>query len=435
MDIDFNRYKDLTELVYKFGPFFLLLFINIYLISQTQKRYRRAINDEDEKEIKTLRIQRNVTFYLGILMCLIVTVWWLIIHNPFNKKFTYQTTIKDLFEYDHITAPDIYVLRDEFEIRGQEGNLKHYNLHFLALNDKEAKEGENMEIYYWKNGSKNYEIFSIPLAQNDCYYKIIWSENDESNVLRRFNCDEEIASRGTFLSTAYAQSRQKYYELKPENKKTIDTRISKSSIGELQFERTEVGKKIEILDKLNNSDTSKIRNYYFNNNYKEPLALTLYELSRHSDSELAFKASKLNKKFNSVQSISSYINFNTNSTEEVLKRLDTAFAKQVVERIEFDLDPNSLEIGVENDKLLKPVGSEKGDRYYVKATWNPNDETVVKCLTALFNKSTLEKRSIEKEQEIMENRKSRTFFWYSKSNALNMAEGIEACGGYSKFIN
>jgi hypothetical protein len=87
----------------------------------------------------------------------------------------------------------------------------------------------------------------------------------------------------------------------------------------------------------------------------------------------------------------------------------------------------------EKQQILAPVGSEGGDRYYVKANWDPKDQKTAGCLTELFNKELISSRTLLEEQQMMSGRSERLVYWYTKDWALSMAEKIKACGGNASF--
>jgi hypothetical protein len=84
--------------------------------------------------------------------------------------------------------------------------------------------------------------------------------------------------------------------------------------------------------------------------------------------------------------------------------------------------------------LLRPTGSSQGDRYYVRATWDPADEHEVPCLTQLFNDELASTRSVKAEAAKMKGRAERLIYWYSKDWAISISKKISDCGGKAQYV-
>jgi hypothetical protein len=83
---------------------------------------------------------------------------------------------------------------------------------------------------------------------------------------------------------------------------------------------------------------------------------------------------------------------------------------------------------------LKPTAASDGDRYYVKATWKPEDPETVSCLTKLFNSELYTKRTLSEEAALMQRKSQRFVYWYSKDWAIDISTEIKKCGGQAEFV-
>jgi hypothetical protein len=82
--------------------------------------------------------------------------------------------------------------------------------------------------------------------------------------------------------------------------------------------------------------------------------------------------------------------------------------------------------------VLVPTGSEKGDRYYIKATWNPNDKAAVHCLNDLFNAELAGNLSLQDDAGKM-NGHERYAYWYTKEWATSFSTKVVKCGGQASY--
>src|SRR5439155_13043922 len=84
---------------------------------------------------------------------------------------------------------------------------------------------------------------------------------------------------------------------------------------------------------------------------------------------------------------------------------------------------------------IAPTASPQGDRYYVKATWDPANASTVDCLASLFNKELITNRTLDQERSLMKNRKARLVYGYDKEWGVGIAGKIKACGGSAAYVH
>jgi hypothetical protein len=170
--------------------------------------------------------------------------------------------------------------------------------------------------------------------------------------------------------------------------------------------------------------------------------MTLLDLTRHSDHELAAKATMLSQRLDTdnyiVQRLSSSNTEDRKMAEAVLLRISKSHSQQLLTRVNSnapDLKGTAQEIKSGNIQLLQPTGSNSGDRYYVKATWDPEKNEVVSCLTRTFNQNLISNRSLNDERKLMQGLRERYVYWYDKEWAINIAKQIKMCGGDAQFVH
>ena len=219
--------------------------------------------------------------------------------------------------------------------------------------------------------------------------------------------------------------------------------ISEQSIKDIQFEETVAGKKIPIIDQLTQLDDANLEKCLKVSTDKELMALTILDLSRHTNEELAKKAKALSDRFNLASYIAEEIKSGDESRQnkavDLLLRIKPDQAKQIIDGFAFLSDESKQDINkMISDglsKVLIPTDSNQGDRYYVRASWDPKNEEALNCLTKLFNEVLLAKRSLDQEKvQMQKSNGQRWVYWYSKEWIIGMADAITECGGKASFV-
>jgi len=225
------------------------------------------------------------------------------------------------------------------------------------------------------------------------------------------------------------------------------------AIAKLRSERSSVTEKVDSLAALNKLDRSELNEKFDKAKrtkpQEEPFALTILDLTRHTDMEVSFKArvlaQKVDVKKRLTEELSKLLRAKNDSSKaraiKILKRLDPEFAMGVVKDIAAKVD-NPQVAKIKNAtkdpssfRVLFPTGSTNGDRYYVKAIWKSNDEKTIDCLARLYSNTLMEGKGYDEEKKRMNGRTDRTIYWYSKDWALDIAEKIRKCGATTQFVN
>ncbi len=155
----------------------------------------------------------------------------------------------------------------------------------------------------------------------------------------------------------------------------------------LQDSHSEVGAKIGALNRLLTYDVVGINVLMQAATDAGPVPGILLNLSRHSDPELASKARALLDRGGGlnaivVRDLSSPNQLTQANAKAVVQLMDSAQADQLLEPL--PAAERKTLVPPPTDQPL-PTGSRGGDRYYVKATWNPKVVSVVGCLTTFYN--------------------------------------------------
>jgi hypothetical protein len=223
-----------------------------------------------------------------------------------------------------------------------------------------------------------------------------------------------------------------------ESKRTLPT--SAEAIASLQNPRSTVGGKITALESLLRGSTSA--SVLTTPTTIEAPAVTLIDLTRHSDKELAYLARTALESAHVNEVVRALLNSDQPSEraagEAILFRMDQAEARQIAGSLRPDSRNQRLIAEVNSGARsinLRPTGSSQGDRYYVQASWPPADTRAASCLSGLFNDELINSRTLDAEKTMMAGRGTRLVYWYDKNWAIGIAQKISGCGGKAEFVS
>ncbi len=206
----------------------------------------------------------------------------------------------------------------------------------------------------------------------------------------------------------------------------------------LEDSRSDTASKIVALQKLTSG--WKENGYLGSHSLGDPLFATVLDLTRHSDPAIASLANAFVSQSGLYQALShdlvSADPLTRSEAEKLLFRVPTPAAVKLVSKLSSEVSSQlkaKLE-SKENDLRVVPTASPQGDRYYVKAEWDPLESHTVGCLTELFNRELISSRTLNQERDYMRNRRQRIVYWYDKGWSLHMADEIRSCGAQASFV-
>lgn len=455
--------KDLFEWALKYGPYFFSIFLLTVVWTKTRRDLNKAIekrdkeNDKPKEQKDTLAIRvasrhvinARIRDYLvlgsGLLLTFAGVFWWIHI-QPVDHIFRAQ--LMNIYDYHKTSSTDFYIKKQIHEkYRGEESQVRNESL--LIIQKAPFIPGNKYSLKLSKGGRKIY-IFDIPYTDKGVP-RYVFIEKGEKIVLKL----KEVVpiSINWFVGTAWAKesiadSADVIMPRVEITEKSLPLDSINKIIHTIQSVNTPVGLKIDALDAIAQSDEKSFEEMLSTNLYQEFVVTTLLDLTRHSDKELASKARKLfspkGKDYNVGKELAKFYKLNKINKEDLEEIITRASQEQAISiMINFTANTNvkwakALKTKVVNGEIkhlaLVPTGSARGDKYYVKATWNPKDDEVVSCLTKLFNDQLASQRSLADEQVLMKGKSERYVYWYSKEWALLMHERIKECGGDASFI-
>ena len=435
---------DWIKLVFQYGSFAFAVLFCIVLTRWGYGIYQKACSRKDppasEKEKNTYRIYFLSVAFFGIILVVVSTIFWIV---KYKSWYVYEGVIKKLKEHEKITSSDLYLQKDWMGPLGEGSQIR--DEYFIVIQNEPFTKGQKFKLNFSKGGGRwdEFPVEYIPGINPEYSYE--FSLEEEKTIFRLTNPPPKPPGQSAllFIGTAYALESD--YQARKKSLISLPSEIESHRIEVLQDERTHVWKKIDALDYLNELNDDIIRIYLEVNTPKEPMVLTLLDLSRHTDKELAYKARRLiNKRIEIDPYLAEKLMSNNREdqreAEKVLFRIEKWRADRILNYIpESEDNPrvNSLREEIQHGqktKVLIPTASSTGDRYYVKAEWDPEDEDVLTCLTKLFNRRLIHDRTLEQEYKIMRGRDKRWVYDESKEWALFIAREIEKCGGNTSFV-
>ena len=441
---------DYTELAFKYGPFaFAILFglVALYLMREA-KGAAASADKEVEAQCGTFWIGAAITGCASLCFAGIGTAYWL---RASQAEHVFRGEIKDLSAYEQVAADDFY-FRTELRTAMQGESDPLHNMHFVVIQARPYTKGQIFEIAYLKEGAAKRTMLRLTYeGETGPAYRIEYNEQARVSELKKIPTlakpaqEQQHAAFSPFAAYAQGLPVSKLPAMSPqmvqravEAPAGVDMRL----VSLLQDSRTPVGAKIDALDRLNALDAASLKAYAQAVTDREPFALTLIELSRHSDKELASKAKALAEKAGVDATLAAQLNSPKaevrTAAQNAVFRVSPERAGRILQQAPASERTRTLASEVQagdKQRMLTPVGSAGGDRYYVKANWDPKNQRVVSCLTDLFHRDLMSARSLQDEQKLMAGRSERLVFWYTKEWALSIADKIDACGGKASFPN
>jgi hypothetical protein len=428
----------LLKFAYQYGPFFFAVWIYGFIVRWAYKIYNGATDPEKRK---TYRINFVATNAFGIILVILSIIWWWR-HQP---TYVFTGQISELKEYESIWSDRLYFKEVRWKKIPDIPQMRDED--FVIIQEKPFADTDEFKIQFSK-GEKHSEILSIKYTSGEPKFRVEFDDKSGKSFLKRISTSS--SSLLPFVNEAQAQTPGASRTASQVSQITEKGDVKSSSfekeiVRRLQYERTDVGTKILDLEKLNSLPDNALREYIEFSTEKEPMVLTLLDLSRHTDKELAFKANRLiNERYNINDLISKkFLSGNENEINQaknILYRMERKRAEKILGHITGSSTMpwlNALKEDIQSGKksrVLIPTGSKQGDRYYVEATWDRNKPQIVDCLALVFKRLQDDSSmNLEEEVSMLKGMDKRLVFWYSKETALGTADRIERCNAKATF--
>ncbi|HXM65984.1 MAG TPA: hypothetical protein VN911_04570 [Candidatus Acidoferrum sp.] len=428
----------LTELAFQYGPFF---FAVLFVLGVTRWAYKvfkevttRTQPVPSPKDLATARIIFVGSFVVGILLVAASVVWWLG-YRP--RTFVFRGEIQDLQEYESLASDGMYF---KTEIKSDIDGIPLRNEIFAVISDAPFMTGQVFEVEFSKNKSRRNK-FRVSYDPSDLYPKYIveWDDSSHTNVLKK---QAQASVKSDWLRlfgdpiVHAAPQRASAAESADANGQAPASPRADSWIATIQDPRSDVGSKLVALDGL----STKPNEIEKKSTGTEPPLATVLDLTRHSDKEVSYKAGRVLAQIDYVGIVVQKLQSPQKQDQQDGEMIFGKLGKDDQSRVLSKLDPSlAAHWSVRANQLARtervlPTASPQGDRYYVKATWNPGNSSAVECLSTLFNKELITDRTLDQERNLMQGRRDRVVYWYDKEWSVGMAEKIKSCGGAASYV-
>ncbi|UEM22830.1 hypothetical protein JL100_008820 [Skermanella mucosa] len=471
-------FQEIVSLTFRYGVFAFSVIVLFLLTnkSHNQLETARSSPNPDQWQTRIYLAIHGAVWICGISLIFFASYfWWM--DQPQRK--VYQFSVVNVAPHEFVVNHDLYV-RSLDKPGPVPDAPQRRDLHFVVVSDGSFGPDHSFELEYFKNEEKKYRTFRIPyVPEKNLRYQIHYDAEGDSYSLQSladasgpdFNLVSsalaQMSSGEEFPSEKLGRTRI-FNELgksgniapapnsgDPYCTDNVFQNIVRCTPGPLQLERSgapaasSVVPEIKILQVERSSVPSKINaietlaklppatrmEVYDSISDPEPLIVTLLDLARHSDPELASKTRRLLSPTEVESALVAAVSRMADEPDRaaaILARVEPPLALRVLARVQMPrLDAARI---TAQPQLLVPTASSNGDRYYVKATWNPGDSQAQTCLTTLFNQSLVSNRTPEQESQMMANRSQRIIYWYSKEWALGIADSIRDCGARAEFV-
>jgi hypothetical protein len=439
--------QQLAEQAFKYGPFFFSVLFVIFLTRWAYKKYSTAIAQVPAIEEADKKINRTMfmsTFFMGLALVVVSVIWWWWFKPG---VYLFVGKIQNLQPQEEVAA-DLYYLKREYRGPISEedtiGQLR--NEEFVILRTSPFRDGQSFALEYSKNHKRREKLWiTYERSGEEPVYEVDYDASNQRAYLKRVSQSappqQTVSLFSQFEKTVEASEFPQGNLAAKQSMKRSQTEEARP-IAVLQDPRSNIAAKLDAIDTLTSKSQSELRKY-LELNVAEPVALTIFDLTQHSDEELASKAASLAQKADIdgflIEQLSSQDQARRQTAEKILFRISRTHAQALLKRAnrgQFeDLRRTSQEISSgAYTQILKPTAASDGDRYYVKATWKPEDPETVSCLTKLFNSELYTKRTLSEEAALMQRKSQRFVYWYSKDWAIDISTEIKKCGGQAEFV-
>ena len=457
--------KQSAELAYQYGPFFFSL---LFLVSISRWSYRnynaackRTNPPASEKEISALKNTYLTSFFVGTVLVLASVIWWFLFRP---QRYYFGGEIKSLEQYDNLQSDSESIFfRSHYETAPYYQQFSQ-TAYFLIVGDKPFSPGDGFDLDLYK-GTFNKE----KITQDRNILHVEYDPKDPSPIYELDCCDKKgqytlkktSTQRSSFLNETVVYAAPSPQEADAGNArsssskpKTSSARVTVELTSPLKDPSADIGERSLILQRLQSLDREALAKALDDddsatNASDDPLVLTILDLTRHSDKQLAYRArsvlAQLDVNLYIAARLVSSNEGTRRSAERILFRVDTTMAGQILQLAKSKgwksaTIEQEIESG-EKTRVLVPtwIPAEKshnaGDWYFLKVMWNPADHHTLDCLTKLFHKELISQRTIEQERELMKQKNGVRYIYWDEAWVLKLSDSVADCGAKFAFVH
>ena len=443
-------FQEFSEIVMRYGPFAFSILYGLFVPRWAWKKY-----EKEKQKAGTGKIHMLICFWVamgaGLAFSGVAVNWWISYGSPGKMKERHIYTGKIMsIHHDDKTVEEVAAALDNMSFKRplpqsfQQPPMR--TEHFVIIQDQPFEEDQEIPIYFnrytpGKGPRHNWRQWNIRISKKPFAFYRLPTEKEIMEYDSKRNVSEGFFSIFP-VKTAWARQPMRPFEYD-----TFDI-LNIGLIERLQQESTPSKEKMNIINELLKMKSEVRQQYLDFSTHKEPLIVTICDLARHTNYDLACKAKELLRVESGIVG-----SINRQISKEILTEQKRMLLELIISRLEPSQALNTLNevmytnnmywiddiykrlvLGKITNRALIPSESPRGDRYYVMATWKAGQKQIYECLTYLFNRSLISSRTLEQEGQLMGTRNWRLVYWYSKEWSLAMAQSIEDCGGKAAFV-
>ncbi len=451
--MNFGESSKLASIAIQYGPFFFSILFCIFLSRWGYTIYNKANVRIEPKpatpqELATYRLYFVATTIVGILLVVVSVIWWILQQNNVH---VFKGKIINVEEKHEFVSSELYLKRIEIgEFGGSDSPIKVYDWDFFCIQREPFMAKRKFSLLHKKIGGKMEEATIQFSPQENLKYKIDFDAEKNKNYLKLIAGQVPQPAPAGLLFASHMIGGQQFTFQKTQYKPRVTLRLVLQKIETLQEESTELGKKIDCVDFLSSLGREVPTLITMDETIKrvtpkEPVILTLLDLSRHTDRELAYKAGRLvNQLFNVENYLKAGIQSNNSELHQIIELILFRIERERMTGLLNSIPQQQrnqfyrglmarIEAG-KKSRVLVPTGTARGDRYYIKAILKENNEADVLGLARLLKGTLPYVVNVQKEADIIREQKYRLFYLLTKERALQMAEQIESHHGTIEFV-
>jgi len=401
------------------GPFFISVLFVVIVSGWAAHLYRVVCERKDPPPTPEERNTYRLYFFYAVAVGAIATgvsLWWWVSHE---SVYTLRGSIRGLTSAEAVWSEDVF-FKPRFSRGGQEGRAEE----FIIVKNQPFKAGEEYVISYQKTGGDTEDLtFKYSGTRPD--FRVTFK--DGRNLLQPVIAAAAPATQTarwdfSILQSAYAG----ITERRPPQQAMILIGSDEASLTRaLQDDRLYVGTEIKALDVLRRKPFADRQRFAGSTGRRELMIITLLDLTRHEDPEVAYKANEVLKGVNAPDILRSKLTTPTGrrTYSAALTRVERSMAEQATRSLGVTIALKPI------PRLLRATPAGDGDEFWV--TGVAKTPAAAKCIAdRLFAQPDT---SMPGKARPASAGNRVTTYSYSKEWVASAADGIEQCGGTPMF--
>ena len=410
------------------GPFFFSVLFVMVVTGYAAHLYRAVCERKDpvpaEEEKNTYRLYFFYAISVGALATGI-SLWWWMAHE---SLYTLRGSIRSLSSAESVWSDDVF-----FKPKFSRGGAERRAEDFIIVQNEPFRKGTQFVISYQKTGGDQEDLtFKFDGTRPDFRVAFKDGHNELEPISPPAPAVKTTQWDLSLVDSAYAGVTARRPPMLAQQLAPMD---DAAVMHALQNDRVFVGTEIRALDAMRKMSAADRARLAGSDGTLEPMIVSLLDLTRHEDGEVAYKAQDLLKRIDAAVIFRS--KFGNARTRKLyttyLQRLDASVVAQVVHGWEGaapEIAQASRQVALNhwNPHLVRGTPAADGDEYWI--TGLSPSAVSTRCIQgALTAKDT----STDSKPPVQSEGNRVSTFSYSKPWVVSAADAVEKCGGHVEF--